>query len=198
MPRTNEANERIRTEQQARIIEAARRVFARKGFAATIDDVAVEAGISHGLAYRYFANKTALFSELVLQDLEGPTEWFEAFAEASGPAIEKIRRMIGGLMASRREHPERYQLLNQVLNDESSPADLREWVAERGRVMRDVLRNLIADGQTAGEVASGEPDQLVRAIFAELEGLSLRPSGNLEAFQADYPNVEIILRMLKP
>ncbi len=89
MPRTNSANKRIRTEQQARIIEAARRVFARKGFSATVDDVANEAGISHGLAYRYFANKAALFSELILRDLEGPTDWLESYAEAPGSPMER-------------------------------------------------------------------------------------------------------------
>ena len=67
MPRTEEAKQRIREEQRTRILEAARRVFARKGLTATVDDVAEEAEVSHGLAYRYFANKEAIFSEIVLQ-----------------------------------------------------------------------------------------------------------------------------------
>ncbi len=101
-------------------------------------------------------------------------------------------------MASRWELPERYQLLAQVLDDETSPVDLREKVAKRGRMMREVLRKLIVDGQAVGEVASGEPDQLVWVIFAALEGLTRHPGGNLEMHRADFPDVEIILRMLKP
>lgn len=43
------------------ILDAATRVFARKGFhAATIKDIAGEAGIAHGTIYNYFENKTAL------------------------------------------------------------------------------------------------------------------------------------------
>jgi AcrR family transcriptional regulator len=67
MPRTPEANQRIREAQRAKILESARSVFARKGMETTITDIAAEAQISLGLAYRYFADKEAIFSELVKQ-----------------------------------------------------------------------------------------------------------------------------------
>ncbi len=67
MPRTKEANQQIRAEQRAKILDAALQVFARKGLAATMDDVAASASISHGLAYRYFASKEALIQALVEQ-----------------------------------------------------------------------------------------------------------------------------------
>jgi len=60
MPRTPEANQRIREAQRAKILESARSVFARKGMEATITDIAAEAQISLGLAYRYFADKEAI------------------------------------------------------------------------------------------------------------------------------------------
>ena len=69
MPRTTEANQRIREAQRAKILESARSVFARKGMEATITDIATEAQISIGLAYRYFADKEAIFSALVKQTI---------------------------------------------------------------------------------------------------------------------------------
>ncbi len=198
MPRTKEANQQIYLEQRVRIVEAARRVFARKGLSATIDDVAAEARISHGLAYRYFANKAALFSELVIQDLQTPTDWLEAFDSQPAAPIEKIRRMVSGFVNSRREYPEHYQLLAQVLNDESAPQDLRQKVTERGQAVQAVLRDLIIAGQASGEVAAGDPDQLARAVFAALDGLTARPVTNRAAYLADFPSAEIFLRMLQP
>lgn len=198
MPRTGEANQLIRTEQRARILEAARRVFARKGLAATVDDVAAEARVSHGLAYRYFANKTNLFSELVIQDLRAPTDWLEQFAKEQAAPVEKIRQLVTGFVAARRDHPESYQLLARVLNDESAPGDLREQVMKRGRAVRAVLRELISAGQATGEVASGDPDQLVRALFAVLDGLAVWPGSDPDSYQADFPDAEIFLRMLRP
>jgi AcrR family transcriptional regulator len=47
--------------RRAHILEAAIKVFADKGFhAATIKDVAAEAGVADGTIYNYFKNKTAL------------------------------------------------------------------------------------------------------------------------------------------
>lgn len=52
------------------ILDAALTVFVTKGFAATkLDDVAVAAGISKGLLYRYFDNKAELFKEVIRQTL---------------------------------------------------------------------------------------------------------------------------------
>lgn len=196
MPRTKKTNQRIYDEQRARILDAARRVFARKGLSATIDDVAVEVGVSHGLAYRYFSSKAALFSELVLHDLQAPADWLEQFAEMPGSPAEKIRQMVTGFLDSRREHPERYQLLAQVLQDETVPGELRERVADRGRVVQDVLRGLIVAGQASGEVERGDPGQLVRATFAVLEGLTAWSAHDPSAYRTTFPDAEIVLRML--
>ena len=64
MPRTEEANRKIRDEQRSNILDAARKVFARKGSSATMAEVAEEAGVSDGLAYRYFPSKDAIFKDL--------------------------------------------------------------------------------------------------------------------------------------
>jgi AcrR family transcriptional regulator len=60
-----------------RILEAALEVFSDKGFfVATVDEIAEQAGVGKGTLYRYFANKEALFNELVrirLEELEQRT-----------------------------------------------------------------------------------------------------------------------------
>ena len=45
---------------RARLIEAAREVFAARGFEASMDDIAHHAGLGVGTAYRHFANKYEL------------------------------------------------------------------------------------------------------------------------------------------
>jgi AcrR family transcriptional regulator len=53
-------------DRREQIIGAALRVFAQKGFIrATNKDIAREAGITPGLIYHYFANKEALFMEIL-------------------------------------------------------------------------------------------------------------------------------------
>ena len=197
MPRTEEAKQRIRKEQRAKILEAARRVFVRKGLAATVDDVAAEAGVSHGLAYRYFANKEAIFYELVSQDLQAPGAGLQVFLEMPGTPGERLRRLVTGFVESRRQHPVLYQLLDRALYDEATPNDLRDLVRSRGLAVQDVVRQLIVAGQANGEVAAGDPDQLVEAVLASLNGLTrwaaLHPGAD-----EHFPDAQIFLRMLKP
>lgn len=63
------APERAASERHLRILEAAERVFTRAGFhAATMNEVAIEAGTSPGNLYRYFAGKDALIAAIVERD----------------------------------------------------------------------------------------------------------------------------------
>ena len=59
----------IRVTDLERSREFYTKVFARKGLRATITDIAKEAGVSQGLAYRYFPSKEAIFHTLLRQML---------------------------------------------------------------------------------------------------------------------------------
>lgn len=197
MPRAEEARQRIRAEQRAKILEAARKVFARKGMAATMDDVAAEASISHGLAYRYFASKEAIFYTLVEQAFQADPMTFQRVLEMPGTPGERLKILVSGLVKSR-QHPEFYQLFAQMLSDEATPDDLRELVHRRGLALQGVLRQLIVEGQANGEVAAGDPDQLVIAILACLDGLTGWAAYYPEQYHSHFPDADLFLRMLKP
>lgn len=197
MPRTAEDNQRIRDEQRVRILAAARRVFARKGLAATVDDVAMEAGVSHGLAYRYFSNKEALFAELVAQDLQSPRADLRS-EDLPGTPGERLRAVISGFVEGRRERPEQYLLLDQALSGEHTPPGLRELIRERGRAVQALLRQLIIEGQASGEVASGNPDELIRALLACFDGLTRWAANHPDQYRENFPSADIFIRMLKP
>jgi len=64
--RTTERGEAVRAATQARILRAAGKLFARKGYeATTMQDIVSDAGTSIGNAYFYFRNKEALLRALV-------------------------------------------------------------------------------------------------------------------------------------
>jgi AcrR family transcriptional regulator len=50
---------------RARLLDAAREVFANRGFGATLDDIARHAGVGTGTAYRHFPNKQAIAAEVL-------------------------------------------------------------------------------------------------------------------------------------
>jgi AcrR family transcriptional regulator len=59
------------------LIAAAREVFARRGLEASLDDVARQAGLGVGTAYRHFANKYELASALMEQTIDTIVESIE-------------------------------------------------------------------------------------------------------------------------
>lgn len=61
-----------------RLLASAHIVFAERGLAATLDDVARHAGVGVGTAYRHFPNKQALASEVLESAMQELTERAEA------------------------------------------------------------------------------------------------------------------------
>ena len=197
MPRTDEANRLIRAEQRERILHAAAVVFARKGPSATIDDVAAEASISHGLAYRYFASKDAILRALLEQVPKEPYADLQSQPGSQGTPGARLTQAVVGLVESRR-HPEWYQLLARALGDEATPGELRELIHRRGQAVEATLRKLIVAAQASQEVAAGDPDQLLRAVLAGVDGLIRWADYHPDEYQDHFPEPEIFLRMLRP
>ena len=198
MPRTEEANQRIREAQRAKILEAAWKVFARKGRAMTMADVATAANVSYGLVYRYFASKEAILYALIEQNLQSSDEGFQRFREIAGTPGERLDRLISRLVETRRDRPEFSQLFYQVLSDEATPHNLREQALRQGQAFQDLLRRLIVEGQATGEVRVADPDQLVTAVLASLDGLVRLSAIDPERFQQHFPDARIILGMFRP
>jgi AcrR family transcriptional regulator len=198
MPRTEEANQRIRDAQRAKILEGARKVFASKGWSATMADVAAAAQVSQGLAYRYFANKEAIFRELAEQAVQSNLAVLQHILKMSGSPLERLKMMLSRMFGGQGERIEFYQLSIRALNDEGTPEDLRLLLSKPGQTYQAALRQLIVEGQACGEVAPDDPDQLLVAVTACMSGLSRLALRDNPYFQEHFPQSEIILRMLKP
>ena len=192
-PRTEEANQRLRDEQRAKIMEGALKVFARRGLAATMAEVATEAGVSQGLAYRYFAGKDDLFRALVRESLQ-PTDT----PQLTGTPGARLELLLTRVFASRREHPEMVQIFYHVLSDPSAPTDIIDAARSRMEFLTEIIRSLIVEAQASGEVRAGDPEQLVTAVFACLTGLTLLAHTDPERARNHFPDTEIMLRMLRP
>ena len=69
---------------RATLMNAALEIMSRKGFtAATIDEIAKEAGVSKGLAYYHFKNKIELAEDILDQGVHELVEGFEAAKDSS-------------------------------------------------------------------------------------------------------------------
>ena len=93
-PRKPEDNRELLEQRRSEILEAALKVFARRGLAGTrVGDIAAAAGLSHGLIYHYFRSKDEIFTELVKIAYQVSLGTVVAAAELPGTAWEKLKAM---------------------------------------------------------------------------------------------------------
>ncbi len=163
-----------------------------------MSDVASEAGVSPGLAYHYFPSKEAIFLALVRQ-LTRPADELRAIVQQMpGTSSERLKRMVTAMLERRREDPEFYQFFYQAMASDSIPADLREQLKEQSVSIREIMRGLVVEGQATGEIANDDPDKLVSALLACVDGLSKLVQLSPEEVEKRMPGADIILRVLGP
>ena len=81
--------------RNAEILDAARRVFARKGFsAASVEDIAQAAGLAKGTLYLYYPSKHAIYWAALNNGLVELSRELKRRVEAEATAGAKIRRFI--------------------------------------------------------------------------------------------------------
>ena len=171
LPRTDLDNQQIREEQRVNILNSAREVFAQRGSSTTMADVADKAGVSQGLAYRYFASKDEIFSVLFKETMESAKEYDKIIKQLPGTSNDRLEMIVRRLLEMRKEKPGYYKLLYQMLSDIKTPKEIRESVTRRGIVFRKEMRKLLIEGQKAGKIANDDPDQLLEAIMGTIDGL---------------------------
>jgi AcrR family transcriptional regulator len=196
-PRTAAAYQQIKDARREAILDAARRVFARKGLAATrIGDIAAEADISQGLLYHYFPNKEALFTAIVEGALRETAGMTTGALEAAGSAWERLQHLCEQMLAGVLEYPDYLLVIMQAFTSEAVPEEARRAVDEYGQRTFQGIVALIQEGQAEGEVVAGDPVELALTYTACIQGVALSrlQSGTRSP---SLPKAETVLRLLR-
>ena len=83
------------------ILGAAKRCFARNGFAGTTTkSVAAAAAISEGLLFKHFPSKAALYAEILAEECEADPDLAHLLGQepSSGTLVELVKGMVGHFM----------------------------------------------------------------------------------------------------
>ncbi|GIF25487.1 AcrR family transcriptional regulator [Actinoplanes tereljensis] len=144
---------------RARLVEAAREVFAERGFGATLDDIARHAGLGTGTAYRHFPNKQALAAEV----LAGATEQIVVDARHALTVADPWLALVTFFEANaERQARDRglYEALTGRGDDETQARIWPEIIV--------AVTDLFDRAHTAGVVRADATPQDIAAIFALL------------------------------
>lgn len=158
------------TERHIRILDAAERVFARDGFhAATMNDVAAEAGMSPGNLYRYFANKDAIIAGIAERDRMAIAADFGALDSAAGPLLDQLEALGRKHMVD--SPAEKAVIALQIWAEAARNRDMAVMCACIEGTVIDGLAAAISAAKAAGEL----PPNLDEARF--LQAMSMMADG---------------------
>ena len=168
-PRLTRAEQREKT--RVCLIDAARKVFTRRGYdKASLDEVAEEAGFTKGAVYSNFASKEDLFFAVYERRVDARVAEVERILEEAPTPREGIERIIPG----NRDRPETddrwmavfFEFWAHVLRH----PELRERFAAQHRRIIDVLAAATVE---SGEEMPDDPHKLATARYAMQLGLQL-------------------------
>ncbi len=157
------------------LIEAAQRLFATRGLAVTLDDIAAAAGVNVATAYRHFTNKHELARAFLAQILDQTIVIAEEAAAADDPwqgVCDFLTRTLD-LMAD-----------NRGLHDVFTASYTGEWMDRLDERVNPLLEQLLTRAKRAGRVRRDVEPPDLGVLLQMLAAVT----------DIDSPDVELLLR----
>ena len=187
-------------DKRRQLLDAAVRVFARKGYhASRVGDIAVEAGVAHGLLYHYFASKDQVLEAVFHENWSVLQARIASVEETDEPAADQLRHITAIVLRTWLHLPD---VVRVVIREFGRSPELAERIGELAQPI-DVIQRVIARGIQRGEfrkdidsrvaatVVYGSIDELLTAWV-----LDRLPAGEEDVAAAEKTFFEITLNGL--
>ena len=208
IPSMTGARRLTRAEQQAqtraRLIDAAARVFARRGYqAASVEEIADEAGYSHGAVYSNFEGKAdlflAVFEDYMAERVRELAET-QATLPEDAPLEARARALADQWMDRLARDRESMTLHMEFIAHADRDPELARRFGSRSMAMREAVARYIAHyQQEAGMELPIPVDDLALVLRALGIGLAIESLVSPEAVRHDLYGdfVELLVSLLR-
>ena len=184
-------------EARSRILDAANKVFAEKGYhEATMDDIAKRLGVSKGAIYLYFPSKEDLFEAMVKTAPQAFKEiLYSSFGDEADP-VQSATQFFDKMLKLSASNP---GLSFEILSEASRNPTLKRILKQNHAEYEEVLTSFLAEGQKRRFVRDNlDIRPLANALIALwngletllVSGLTIEEARNawLEALKAIFMN----------
>jgi len=168
MPRVAAAkHEEYAEARRDQILDAALRIFARKGFAeCTVDEIAVAAGLAKATLYLYFPSKEVLLQKLVdhyrlVPDLGDLMESIRDLPPVSG-----IPKLVAGIWRQLKEHKETAHVLVREIF--SNPQRAKLYTEQIRMPGQQALAGYLETWMKRGKLKKTHPVASAQCLFGML------------------------------
>jgi AcrR family transcriptional regulator len=175
MPQRRMTRAESQAQTQADLIEAAARVFRRRGYErASIAEIADEAGYSHGAVYSNFEGKEDLFLALYEQWVARRVAEIDDTWSGPGTLAERARAAADEWIRRLESDPAPFLLRLELTVRAAHDRDLQQKLATRVGAVPLAIRRLIEGAAQEGGQAPPLPaDEIALALQALSLGLAL-------------------------
>ena len=188
-------------DKRRQLLDAAVRVFARKGFhSSRVGDIAEEAGVAHGLLYHYFKSKDQVLEAVFHENWSILVARIESVEETDEPAADQIRHIAAIVLRTWLHLPD---VVRVVIQEFGRSPELGERIGELTLPI-DALRRVIARGIERGEFRKDiDPAFAATVVYGSIDELLTAwvlgrlPSDEEAVARAEQTLVEVILLGLK-
>jgi len=188
-------------DKRRQLLDAAVRVFARKGFhASRVGDIAEEAGVAHGLLYHYFKSKDQVLEAVFHENWSILIARIESVEETDEPAADQIRHIAAIVLRTWLHLPD---VVRVVIQEFGRSPELGERIGELTLPI-DALQRVIARGIERGEFRKDvDPAFAATVVYGSIDELLTAwvlgrlPSDEEAVARAEQTLVEVILLGLK-
>jgi len=193
-PLNEEQLHQIRDERKEQIKAAALQVFARKGIlSAKMSMIAETAGISNGLLYHYFKSKDELFTSLVQEAMAESEAALRSVYDMPGTPLERIRALTAEILNE--DGTPYFMLIHQAATSDGVPEQVKQLQQQYSMdTYVDMLLPLFEEGQQAGELAEGDPRELIVCYLSVLSGVMVINSNGSKVYQ--IPKADMLMRLV--
>ena len=165
----------------------------------SLRELSRELGVSHTSPRRHFAGKQALLDALAISGFERFDAALDDATRGSGRSFKaRLTRLAQAYVAFGLKHPALFALMFEAKHRPGAPSEL----LESGSKAFSHGPALFAEGQTNGEVVSGDPARLSLVVIAALQGLlAISTDGKFKGIDLDAlakESVERIIAGLRP
>lgn len=166
-----------------RILEAASKLFATVGYANTdMKALAGELGISVGTLYNYFPSKPELFIEVTLRWRSNLVDKFSRIAESGGAPRRRLVEIMHTMLANAETFTgiwKEFIAVTQSKDPKGGAAwqqhhTMEEREKEFFERMRDLLRQILAEVETARPLLDDPKNRFVMMLVFPLINLAMR------------------------
>ncbi|HEX8343237.1 MAG TPA: TetR family transcriptional regulator [Actinoplanes sp.] len=146
------------------LIDAAARMFAERGYAATsIDDVAGAARVTRGALYHHFPGKQAIFNAVCEAVDAAVVDRVRAAGRSTGSAEQRLRRVLDAYFEASRDPAYRAIVLGEAHKTQAFAESERYTPA-----MTDAIDDFVRSLAQEGEIVPENPEMLRRLLCAIL------------------------------